>query len=123
LEWADRLRKQPVDTLDDGKRDLLVDRIIMFDDAALAALVSGRSRAKAGQHRIVVLDASDGVLARLTRTGMVYRLPVYPDAAAAEQALSTDRAAAALRSGAFGDHREADPAPAPPAAGGAGTRS
>lgn len=123
---VDRLRHLLVDALDDGERDLLVDAhaVTAFDDAALAALVSGRSRAKARRHRMVVLDGFDGALARsLSRTGLNNRMPVYADASAAERGLSADRAAVALRSGAFGGPREGGPALAPPDTRGSGSGS
>jgi anti-anti-sigma regulatory factor len=101
-----RLRTGLVDALDDGQRDLLLDAraVTGFDDAAFAAFVIGRSRAKSRQHRLVVLDAADGVVARgLRRTGLIFHFPVYPDSTAAELGLAADRDAVSLRSGGFGE--------------------
>lgn len=100
-----RLRTQMFDVLHEGEHDLLLDarNVTAFDDAAFAAFVAGRSEAKARQHRLVVLDAADGVVARsLHRTGLIFRFPVYRDSAAATAGLAADRNAVALRSGAFG---------------------
>jgi anti-anti-sigma regulatory factor len=101
-----RLRTQLFDALHNGERDLLLDArsVTAFDDEAFSALVAARSEAKFRQHRLVVLDAADGVLARsLRRTGLIFRFPVYRDSAAAAAAMATDRSAVALRSGAFGE--------------------
>jgi hypothetical protein len=49
--------------------------------------------------RIAVLHDHDGVLAAgLRRTGLHFRFPVHPDAAAAAQALAAERDARAERS-------------------------
>jgi anti-anti-sigma regulatory factor len=75
--------------------DLLLDarQVSAFDDAALPALTAGRSRAKYLRRHLVVLDGEGGAIsASLRRSGLRFRFPVYPDAAAAQEGLAADRA-------------------------------
>lgn len=94
---TDALRTGLLGALDDGDAvDLLLDAggVSSFDDAALPALTAARSRAKHLRRRVVVLDGDGGALATaLRRSGLWYRFPVHPDAAAAHDALAAERAA------------------------------
>jgi anti-anti-sigma regulatory factor len=74
--------------------DLLLDarQVSAFDDAALPALTAGRSRANYLRRHLVVLDGEGGaVSASLRRSGLRFRFPVYPDAAAAQEGLAAER--------------------------------
>lgn len=89
------LRALLVDAVDRTDGDILIDThdVTAFDDVVLVALVAARGRAKFRRHRILVLDAVDGLVARsLRRTGLDIRIPVYPDAATAARHLAADRA-------------------------------
>ncbi|PPK93521.1 anti-anti-sigma regulatory factor [Kineococcus xinjiangensis] len=79
--------------------DVLLDAhgVTRFDDAARAALVSGRSRAKFHGNRLMVLDSPDGrVRASLLSWGLQTRIPTYDDA---EHAVSDGAARAEGRRG------------------------
>lgn len=92
------LRARLVDVVNRTDGDILIDthEVTAFDDTALIALTAARKRAKFLRHRILILDRSEGHVARsLRRTGMHIRIPVYPDAAAAAQHLAADREARA----------------------------
>ncbi|PPK96099.1 anti-anti-sigma regulatory factor [Kineococcus xinjiangensis] len=83
-----------------GGHDLILDmrQVTSLDDAALAALTTGRQRAKFLHRRIVVVDGDDGATTRaLRRSGHIFRFPVYADADAAGAALTADRSAVAAR--------------------------
>jgi anti-anti-sigma regulatory factor len=78
--------------------DLLVDtRIVtVFDEAALAAFVTARSRARFLRRRIVVLDADHGAVSvALRSSGLLARIPVHPDADSARSVLADRRASRA----------------------------
>jgi hypothetical protein len=90
------LRAGLVEAFDGGETDVLLDahEVSAFDDGALPALTAARSRAKFIRRHLVVLDRDDGaVSASLRRSGLRFRFPVYPDAAAAHEGLVEDRAA------------------------------
>ena len=90
------LRAGLVEGFDGGESDLLLDarEVTAFDDAALPALTAARSRAKFIRRHLVVLDRDDGALsASLRRSGLLFRFPVYADAAAAHEGLAAGRAA------------------------------
>lgn len=96
-----RLRAALTDALEDGERDVFLDARALqsFADAATPALVGGLSRAKARRHRLVVVDAADGALATsLRRTGLLFKLPVYADAEAAQAGVGEVREAVRRRS-------------------------
>ncbi|NHC46930.1 STAS domain-containing protein [Motilibacter aurantiacus] len=115
-----QLGAELVDAFDAGGQDLFLDAhgVTGFEDEALAALVVGRARAKAGQHRLVILDVEDGPVAQsLRRTGLLFRFPVFADSGAAAAGLSADRAAVALRAGVFGRTSPDLPAPSTPRTG------
>lgn len=80
--------------------DLVVDvrEVTSFDDAAMAALSSGRLRARHLARHLVLVDAADGTLAlSLRRTGLAFRFPRYGTPAEAAEALASDRGAQARR--------------------------
>src|SRR4051794_21246374 len=94
------LRAGLVEGFDGGYSDLLFDgrEVTAFDDAALPALTAARSRGKFIRRHLVVLDGDDGaVTASLRRSGLLFRFPVYADAAAAHEGLAADRAEPAAR--------------------------
>ena len=89
------LRDRLVEAFAGGETDVLLDahEVSAFDDAALPALTAARSRAKFIRRHLVVLDGEDGaVRASLRRSGLLFRFPVYADAAAAHEGLAADRA-------------------------------
>ena len=93
-----QLRARLVEAVNRADSDILIDthHVTAFDDAALAALTAARKRARFLRHRILILDAADGHVARsLCRAGMHIRMPAYPDAATAAQHLAADREARA----------------------------
>ena len=74
--------------------DLVVDvrAVTAFDDAAMAALSSGRLRARHLARHLVVVDAVDGALATsLRRTGLAFRFPRYDSPELAAHALAAER--------------------------------
>lgn len=74
--------------------DLVLDvrAVTAFDDAAMAALSSGRLRARHLARHLVLVDAADGALATsLRRTGLAFRFPRYDSPELAAQALASDR--------------------------------
>jgi len=78
--------------------DLVVDvrAVTSFDDAAMAALSSGRLRARHLARHLVLVDAVDGPLATsLRRTGLAFRFPRYDTPELAAQALASERTARA----------------------------
>ncbi|WP_432482977.1 hypothetical protein [Kineococcus esterisolvens] len=82
----------------DGDVLLEAHGITEFDDGALQALASVRSRAKHLHRGFAVLDDRDGATARsLRRSGHIFRIPVHADADAARSAMSGDRARTAAR--------------------------
>ena len=90
--------------------DVLLDAhgVTRFDEAARAALVSGRSRAKFHGNRLMVLDAPDGrVRAGLLSWGLQTRILTFDDA---EQAVSQGSARSeGRRGGADEDHQKQGP--------------
>jgi hypothetical protein len=112
-EQSSALRLRLVAAVEGAAGDLYLDAhgVTAFPDEALATLTAARSRAKVHRTRIAVLDDDQGVVALgLRRTGRHFRFPLYPDAAAADLALATERdtldartlraAAGAVRAGA-----------------------
>jgi anti-anti-sigma regulatory factor len=94
------LRARLAEALAGGERDLLLDgrQVTAFDDSALAAFTTARSKAKSQHRRVVALDREGGALsASLRRTGLIFRFPVYPDVPTAAAALSADRAGLAAK--------------------------
>ena len=87
----------------DGVRpggDLLVDAhgVTAFDDAALPAFVTARSRAKRNRMSIAALAEDGSALeAALRRSGHLSRITVHPDAAAARELLGRRRELARAR--------------------------
>ncbi len=111
---VDALRAALVDAFEGGQRDVLLDahRITGFADTASAALVRGRNRAKLFRRRLIVLDSAQGELAKsLRRTGLIFGVPVYPDAAAADRGMAADRATVARRSRSVGAAARREGAP------------
>ncbi len=89
------LRTRVLQAFDGGEFDLLLDarQVTSFDDAALPALTAGRSRAKYLRRRLAVLEHEGGAVgASLRRSGLRFRFPVYPDASAAHEGLTLERA-------------------------------
>ncbi|TNM67296.1 hypothetical protein FHN55_10885 [Streptomyces sp. NP160] len=80
----------------DHAGDLLVDAsaVTSFDDAAMAALSSARTRARHLGAQIVVTDQVDGALSlSLRRTGLAFRFPQFESLEAATAFLEQARAA------------------------------
>lgn len=80
----------------DHARDLLVDAsaVTSFDDAAMAALSSARTRARHLGAQIVVIDQVDGALSlSLRRTGLAFRVPRFESLKAAAAFLEQAHAA------------------------------
>jgi len=109
------LRGRILDALEANRGDVLLDmrQVRSVSDHLMAALSAARSRAKHLRHRVVVVDAATGVMTGgLRRRGMQFRIPVYPDPAAALAGLHADREARARLVG--GGRGAPSPAPALP---------
>lgn len=82
----------------DHAGDLLVDAsaVTSFDDAAMAALSSARTRARHLGAQLVVIDQVDGALSlSLRRTGLAFRFPRFESVEAATASMEQARSARA----------------------------
>jgi anti-anti-sigma regulatory factor len=90
------LRSHLLHALAAGASDLMFDarQVTRFEDVALSALTATRSRAKFQRNRFVVLDHHAGpVNTSLRRSGLNFRIDVFPDVTVAHQSIADHRAA------------------------------